>query len=149
MSHHCVESDIVGTYTGCERKRTESMCFDFRLVLKEDGTCEFNQYIDIYKIVGYGRWKMQNDYIIIKYEDLPADINSALMAGCYMKGTDIIKIYRKNKLNYNGSILKRCNVGNIVKECNILYHVNEGNGTGDTLNEGLNKVSISIQMENF
>lgn len=116
MSHRYVESDIAGTYTGCERERNKSMSFNFCLILKEDGTCEFNKYIDIYKIVGYGRWEIQNDCIIIKYKDLPSNINSALMAGSYMKGTDIIKIYRKNKLNYDSSILKRCELDNTVKK---------------------------------
>ena len=108
MSQHYVESDIAGTYIGHERTKNKSMFFSFRLVLKEDGTCEFNKYIDIYKIIGYGRWEIQKDYIVISYEDIPRDIYSALMGGSYMNGTDTIKIDSKNKLKYNNSTLNKC-----------------------------------------
>lgn len=108
ISLHIVESDLVGTYTGIEGKRNKSMSYSLRLDLNKDGTCVFYKYIDIYKIIGSGRWEIQKDYIIIKYEDIPYSISSALMAGSYMDGTDTIKVYSKNKLKYNNSTLKRC-----------------------------------------
>lgn len=104
---HFVESDLVGAYTGIEGKRNKSMSFSLHLDLNKDGTCVFYKYIDIYKIIGSGRWEIQKDYIIINYEDIPSSIYSALMAGSYMNGTDTIKVYSKNKLNYNNSTLKR------------------------------------------
>ena len=88
----------MGVYTGSNVINRKTIGYNYRLELKEDGTCKFNKYSDIYNIIGLGKWAVQGKSIIIEYDNPPTDIPSLLMGGSYMQGIDTLKICSAKKL---------------------------------------------------
>ena len=107
-SSHYVASNIVGVYIGFDGDRKSGTGYNYLLELKEDGTCEFIKYQDLYRTIGIGRWTTQGKCIVIEYDNRPStNISDALMAGSYLRGIDTIQLFRSNKLRKENVILRK------------------------------------------
>ena len=113
--------EVAGIYKGYANLMSGGRKIDmgeFQLLyLKEDSTCKYIWKFDLARGAGIGRWIIQNDSIIIKYNDIPHknEPDYLLSSGRDVEGMDTFLIHSKNQLRKEGMIKDYYKKGKLIK----------------------------------